>query len=220
MLIAKFYPDADIKDYLPPLGTDSRDNPGDRQKLNLNLPGEKQETSYYCGPASGYAVLTGRGIDTTQSKLAQQMHTTTDGTGFYDVNDALNQYNGEGGNRFHYSELVGYKLSGENMTATEWAVEFTNSAIATLLGKYGVIYNVHQVAGSSNFLEGYGNSNGVASSTLWHFVAGEGFDSSNPSRRICYYYDSNDKKTNLGSRHMKIPFSTMAVLCNDRGLIY
>lgn len=219
-LIAEVYPDADIEDYLPPLDAASRANPGDYQTLDLHLPGKVQETDYYCGPASGYAVLAGRGIYTTQSALAQKMHTTTNGTGFYDVNDALNQYNGQNGNRFRYNELVGYQLSGESMTATEWAIKFTNAAIATLLGNYGVIYNVHQVAGSSHFLEGYGNSNNVAASTLWHFVAGEGFDSSTPSRRICYYYDSNNQKNNLGDRHMRISFGSMAVLCNDRGLIY
>ena len=35
-----------------------------------------------------------------------------------------------------------------------------------------------------------------------------------------YYYDSNNQKNNLGDRHMRISFGSMAVLCNDRGLIY
>lgn len=220
-LIDEFYPNAQMEDYLPSMNSTARTNPGDYQSLNLNLnlPGKLQETGYYCAPASGYAVLSGRGISVTQDELAEKMNTTTNGTGFYDVNDALNEYNGVNGNRFHYSELVGYQLSGESMTATEWAIQFSNAAISTLLGGYGVIYNVHQVAGSSNYLTGYANSNGVAASNVWHFVAGEGFNSSDPSNRICYYYDSNNK-SGLGNHHMEISFKVMAVLCNDRGLIY
>lgn len=218
-LINEFYPNAQVEDYLPPMNSTTRSNPGDYQSLNLNLPGRLQETGYYCAPASGYAVLSGRGISVTQNELAEKMNTTTDGTGFYEVNDALNEYNGVNGNRFHYAELVGYQLSGESMTATEWAIQFSNAAISTLLGEYGVIYNVHQVAGSSNYLTGYANSSGVAAGTVWHFVAGEGFDSSDPSNRICYYYDTNNK-SGLGTHHMEISFRVMAVLCNDRGLIY
>lgn len=52
-----------------------------------------------------------------------------------------------------------------------------------------------------------------------HYVAGEGFDSSTPSRRICYYYDSN-KLDRLGTHHMQVTFQVMAVLCNDMGLVY
>lgn len=221
-LLACYYPDAKVEDYLALSHFDgSRStNPGDHITMSLNLPGQVQQNNYYCGPASGCAVLRGRGINVTQSQVASQMGTTTNGTPLHNVAPGLNHWNGTNGNHFHYATLVGYKLSGENMTAQEWAMLFTNSAITTILGQYGVIYNVHQVAGSMYYLQGYSNSSGLASSSLSHFVAGEGFDSSNPSSRVCYYYDSNNLKTNLGNRHMHVSFQTMAVLCNDRGLIY
>lgn len=219
-LLGRYYPDSSIEKFLSCVNASTRANPGDYNSLNLHLPGEIQETYYYCGPASGYAVLAGRGISVTQSELARKMGTTKGGTGFYDVSGALNQYSGVGGNRFYYSTMPGYVLTGESMTATEWAIKFTNAAITTLLGEYGVIYNIHQYEGYSSYLTGYDeNGDGLGDDEMWHFVAGEGFNSSDPSNRVCYYYDSNIKD-NLGDHHMSISFRVMAILCNDRGLIY
>lgn len=187
-------------------------NPGDYQVMNLWLPGQVQERDYWCAPASGYAVLKGRGISVTQSELASKMGTTTSGTLLGNVAPALNQYNGRNGNYFRY-----VLLEGPGYTAPGWPVEFTNSAISTILGGYGVIYDVHQVKGSQYYLQGYET---MQSDHIYHYVAGEGFDSSDPSRRICFYYDSNNLKGNLGDRHMEVTFLCMSVLCNDRGLIF
>ncbi|HQA07941.1 MAG TPA: C39 family peptidase [Syntrophomonadaceae bacterium] len=77
-------------------------NPGDYQEMNLWLPGQVQQRDYWCAPASGYAVLKGRGISVTQSQLANKMGTTEDGTLLGNVAPALNQYNGINGNYFRY----------------------------------------------------------------------------------------------------------------------
>jgi len=58
------------------------------------------------------------------------------------------------------------------------------------------------------------------SKDIYHYVAGEGFDSTDPSNRVCYYYDSNNQKTNLGDRHMNVTFQTMARLTDDMGICY
>ncbi|MBO8158933.1 C39 family peptidase [Thermosyntropha sp.] len=187
-------------------------NPGDYQAMNLWLPGKVQEKDYWCAPASGYAVLRGRGISVTQSELANKMKTTTNGTLLGNVAPALNQYNGRNGNRFRYVLLM-----GPGYTAPDWPVKFTNSAISTLLGGYGVIYDVHQIKGSKYHLQGYET---MKNNHIYHYVAGEGFNSYDPSKRICYYYDSNNQKHNLGDRHMEVTFYCIAVLCNDRGLIF
>ena len=222
-ILKEFYPNAEISNYLPnftELRENYRLNPGDNTSLFLNLPGQVQEEDFYCGPASGYAVLAYRGISVTQDQLAYNMQTTEDyGTDLYSVASALNLYNGEQDNYFFYDTLEGYVLSGETMTATEWAISFTNTAIQTLLGYYGVVYDAHQLYGSSYFLEGYDDINGVAESSIYHYIAGEGFNSTDPSSRICYYYDSNNLK-NFSDRHMDVTFQVMAVLCNDRGLTY
>lgn len=215
-LLAIYYPDAEISDYLPTLGT--RSNIGDYQIIDLDLPGKVQERGSWCGPASAYAVLKGQGINVTQSALATAMNTDNDGAGgtmLWRVPNALNQYSDH-----TYAVQLGYKIeSGNTMTADEWAVYFTNLAIATLLAGYGVIYDVNQVQGSSNYLQTYGTTTNGAYSSMKHYVAGEGFDSSTPSGRICYYYDSNDLDR-LGTHHTQVTFQVMAVLCNDMGLVY
>lgn len=215
-LIAIYYPKASIFDYLPMMGT--RSNIGDHQVKYLDLPGKEQEYDSWCGPASGYAVLKGQGINVTQSDLATAMHTDNDGVGgtmLWRVPNALNQYSDH-----TYAVQLGYKIEPNNtMTAQEWAVYFTNLAIATLLADYGVIYDVNQVEGSLNYLQTYGTPTGGAYSDMKHYVAGEGFDSSTPSRRICYYYDSNTLDR-LGTHHMQVTFQVMAVLCNDMGVVY
>ena len=135
-LIAIYYPKASIFDYLPMMGT--RSNIGDHQVKYLDLPGKEQEYNSWCGPASGYAVLKGQGINVTQSDLATAMHTDNDGVGgtmLWRVPNALNQYSDH-----TYAVQLGYKIEPNNtMTAQEWAVYFTNLAIATLLADYGVI---------------------------------------------------------------------------------
>ena len=226
-LLSAYYPDAELSNYLPGFAAQKQDtngpksNPGDGSYIHLHLPGQIQSYNYYCGPASGRAVLCGRGITVSQTVLAGLMNTTSNGTGLYYVAPALNNYNGIHANYFHYATLEGYQLTGENMTPQQWALLFTNTAITTLLGGYGVIYDCHQVQGSSNYLQGYGNSNNQANSSLYHYVAGEGFDSTTPSSRKCLYYDPNNNPAlSLGDHHMMVTFQVMAVLCNDRGLIY
>lgn len=218
--IDKYFKGVPISNFIPTDNTTGNSsnsivvtaNPGDYLAMNLWLPGQVQQTDYWCAPASGYAVLKGRGINVTQSQLATKMGTGTGGTLLGNVAPALNQYNGINGNYFRY-----VLLQGPGYTSSDWPVNMSNKAISTILGGYGVIYNVHQVKGSQYYLQGYTS---MQSSHIYHYVAGEGFDSSDPSRRICYYYDPNNQKTNLGDRHMEVTFYCMAVLCNDRGLIY
>ena len=234
-LIHKYYPDAEVEQYLPPIagsgaqasgGYDLNSvvdpDPSLWQSINLNLPGQLQKYSYYCAPASARAVLKGLGITTSQNTLAEKMGTTqSNGTSLYSVAPALNEYSGQNNKYFHYSTLEGYMLTGASMSAPEWRNQLMNAAASTLIGGYGVIYDCHQVAGSSYYLAGYANTNGVAASTIYHYVAGEGFNYTNSANKRCLYYDPNNNSTlNLGNHHMNINFSTMAVLCNDRGLIY
>ena len=232
-ILAEYYPEASISAYLPApetrrasLQEGARPNAAvipsvvdAFPRVYLNLPGQLQETKYYCGPASAYAVLNGLGIAVTQSDLAKTMKTTTDGTGFYNVAPALNSYSGRNGKTFKYETMAGYKLTGKSMTAAQWEKNFVNAAVATLSANRGVIYNCHQVKGSQTYLQGYAGLDGKARSTIWHFVAGEGWDKRNSQTLYCLYYDSNN--INLENyHHMRIPFSKMAILCNDRGLIY
>lgn len=113
---------------------------------------------------------------------------------------------------FFYATLL-----PSNVPASQWNVRMADTAIATIVGNYGVIYDVHQVKGSLNYLQGYES---MVADHIYHYVAGEGFNANDPSRRICLYYDSNNQKSNLGDRHMNITFQVMGVLTNDMGLVY
>lgn len=213
--IKKYFKNNTIDMYIPTIneGTGIRSNPGDYQTKNIWVPGQVQQTDYWCGPASGYAVLKDRGINVTQSIMATRMQTTTQGTVLARVAPALNYYNGSNGNYFNY-----VLRTGPGYYTSTWAMNMTNWAISTILGNYGVIYDCHMVnAPGSARLQGYET---MYSAHIYHYVAGEGFNSSDPSNRRCYYYDSNNQKTNLGDRHMNVSFQTMAHLTDDFGIVY
>jgi len=212
--IQKYFKDNTLDMYIPKANKNSiMANPGDYREKNLWLPGEKQINNYYCGPASAVAVLKGRNINVTQSTMAKRLGTDSNGTILGNFPAGLNYYNGTNGNRFHYA-----LMTGPGYYTMDWAIKMTNAAISTILGDYGVVYDCHMVkAHGSARLKGYED---MESNHIYHYVAGEGFDSSDPSRRICFYYDSNNLKTNLGNRHMDVPFQTMARLTDDLGLIY
>lgn len=215
--IDTYAPDGTVSMYVPS-APGKLQNPqltGDGSYLDLNLPGQVQTYDNFCGPATAYAILKGRGINVTQSGIASLASVTPNGSGAVMSNllAAMNSYNGSNGNNFHYAQL-----NGPGSYTTSWYNTMTSDAITTLLGDYGVAYNVHMIntPGSAR-LEGYET---MQDSDIKHFVAGEGFDSRNTSSRMCLYYDSNDEKSNLGTRHMQVTFDTMARLCDDMNIGY
>jgi len=215
-LLGRFYPDATLSDYLPGYGNEVvlRTNPGDYMYKNLNLPGEEQDEEYNCGPAAAKAVLAGRGIYVSFDDLEEAMDTTTNGTYLSNIAPALNLYNGVNGNWFNYATMYGN-------TSSSWPLEFTNATITTLLGNYGVVINGHQLDDSSVYFTYYDRGTGYAQSEIGHYVAGEGFDSTDPSARKLLYFDSiPSSQMYLPSRHVEISFQRMAILANDRGLVY
>ncbi|WHH57662.1 C39 family peptidase [Petroclostridium sp. X23] len=216
--IKKYAPDSVEDDYISKeKGDISVSAIGDWQSKNLHLPGEVQEYGNYCAPASIQAILKHKGLSKTQTELAKLCGIVPNGSGtiLYKVAPALNYYNKASG-RSNLSYKY-YTLLPSAVQASEWNVKMADSAIATIVGNYGVVYDVHQVKGSAHYLQGYST---MVSGNIYHYVAGEGFDSSDPSNRICYYYDSNNLKDNLGDRHMHVTFQTMGVLTNDMGLVY
>ncbi|MCE5195744.1 MAG: C39 family peptidase [Negativicutes bacterium] len=215
-LLGKFYPDTTLSDYLPGYGNDVvlRTNPGDYMYKNLDLPGQEQDEEFNCGPAAAKAVLAGREIYVSFDDLEEDMYTTIDGTYLGNIAPALNLYNGVNGNWFNYAIMYGSTLSS-------WPMEFANATITTLLGNYGVVINGHQLANSSVYFAYYDGGTGLSQSEIGHYVAGEGFDSTDPSARILYYYDSIPSEDMfLPTRHVEISFQRMAILTNDRGLVY
>jgi hypothetical protein len=214
--INKYFKGGALDTFIPNTSTlVTMSNPGDYQYKRFSLPGQVQLYDNYCGPASAYAVLKYKGINVTQDIMAQRLGIVPNGSGTSLGNfpGALNYYSGTNGNYFSYAVLW-----GPGSYSSSWAVTMTNDAISTLLGNYGVVYDVHMVnvSGSAR-LQGYET---MQSPEIRHYVAGEGFDSTDPSARICFYYDSNNLKSNLGTRHMWVTFGTMAHLTDDMGLVF
>lgn len=179
---------------------------GDYDSIHWWLPLEAQQTSYYCGPASVAMVLKAQGYSSvTQSGLASIMGTNTSGTILGNIPTGLNRYSNH-----NYTYLY-----GPNYSTSSWPVTMTDAAIASLFSGWGVVYNTIQYKNQSARLIGYSN----ITKDIYHYVAGEGFDATDPSNRVCNYVDPNNITYNGYGRH-DIAFRTMGTLCKDRGLVY
>ncbi|WP_276663257.1 C39 family peptidase [Syntrophomonas wolfei] len=194
-------------------------NPGDYQSKWVNMTPEEQTTYYYCGPASGAMVLKGKGISTSQSILAGSSYMDTDSTQqtyLWRVPYGLNKYKGTNGLSFNYA----YIQTNSGESAVDWAIRMTNAAIGCLLTEYGTVYDTKSIG--DLMLEGYQS---VPSSGLYHYVAGYGFDSSDPSNRVCYYMDPNPNgagsysHTNSSGPH-EMSFYKMGQLTKPLGLVF
>lgn len=179
---------------------------GDYDSIHWWLPVEAQQTSYYCGPASVAMVLKAQGYsNVTQSGLASIMGTNSNGTILGNIPTGLNQYSNH---TYTY-------LYGPNHSTSTWPVTMTDAAIGSLFSGWGVVYNTIQYKNQSARLIGYSN----ITKDIYHYVAGEGFDATDPSNRVCNYVDPNNITYNGYGRH-DIAFRTMGTLCKDRGLVY
>lgn len=183
---------------------------GDGQSVHWWLPLVGQELSYHCGPACGSMVLRAQGKNVSRTQMATDMGTTTDGTPIANVPTALNKYS-----NYTYVRSMGSMFNNE----TTWAVNMTNLAILSLIQGRGVIYNTVQEKSNSTRLVGYPSN---INSTIYHYVAGEGFDATDASNRICNYVDPNNASyTAYGvyGRH-DIAFRVMGTLTYKRGLVH
>ena len=181
-----------------------------KQKWLDNMVLVKQSNGYYCGPASAYMVLKAAGAkNITQAILAKSLGTNTAGTGLGDKwPDTLNAYAN------HYYSI---KWAGAYTP-----IDITDSAIGTLASGYGVVYNTIQYNSDKQKTKPQDRLIGYPSylaSDIYHYVAGYGFDASNPNYRYCYYMDSTNVRDSAYGTHY-IPFGTMYTLIKDRGLIF
>lgn len=177
---------------------------GDNTSLHWWLPLEAQINGYYCGPASVAMVLKAQGYTSvTQAGLASIMGTTTNGTDLGNIPKGLNAYSAH-----TYTVKWG-------STASSWPATMADLAIGSLMSGYGVIYNTVQYKNQTARLVGYSN----LTKDVYHYVAGEGYDSSDPYNRICNYVDPNNITYSGYGRH-DIAFKTMGELCKTRGLVY
>ncbi|WP_219467848.1 C39 family peptidase, partial [Nonomuraea rhizosphaerae] len=69
-------------------------------KYKLSLKGQKQQTNYYCVPASSSMSLSTFGVKVSQATLAKKMRTTTSGTKGANAVPVINAYVESRGYRF------------------------------------------------------------------------------------------------------------------------
>lgn len=150
---------------------------------SLNIPFFKQETNYYCGPASTQMVLEFHGVSLTQTQLALELKThPVTGTEYLDLTRVLNFY------LFQSDEIVlndaGYHVQTFNIGQinAEQKTEFLDRIKQDVNTAYPVIVAIN----ASKLYENKPNAN--------HFIVIKGYFLKNQDTMITYldpYYDIN-----------------------------
>ncbi|WP_374722718.1 C39 family peptidase [Peribacillus tepidiphilus] len=94
----------------------------------LSVPSFKQETNYWCGPATTKQVLHYlTGSSKSQSDYASDLGTTTVGTDFTRIDDVLNKYQSK--NTYVYASIGDY---ASWTSKTDWGLEHNYPAVLDL----------------------------------------------------------------------------------------
>ncbi|MBS5915588.1 MAG: C39 family peptidase [Clostridiales bacterium] len=175
---------------------------GDGEQKYLPMPYEYQITGYYCGPATAVNIVNGynRYSRITQNRAAALLGTdekkgTPLGTNWKNVLNST--YMGK-----NYNIAWGYP---------GWAADLADKSIRTIRGGRGVALNV-LMDSSTGYLPGYSYG------TIYHYVAGYGFDSSDPSRRYISYLDVNNQAGPQGAH--RVSYQLMGRCTQRRGLVW
>lgn len=186
----------------------------------LYIPAYGQNTTYYCGPASAYNLLAGIGItknandgrSLTQDHLAADLGTTSSGTS-WPSKWASTMTTWANKSPFYYIA----SWASDSGSLSTWKNNLY------LYAKYdvwnnstGSIYNTHQkVSDTVNRLPGYESM----SQDVWHYVAGDGYDETNPSARLVHYSDSNKYRSGAWGSHW-VSVQIMGNITWDRGMVW
>lgn len=159
----------------------------------LNFTHRYQETGYWCGPAATQMVLSARGVSQSQSTLAAQLGTTTNGTDWIgQVTNVLRNY-------------VGWYETKEmpNDPPTQAQRDLLWHDITFNVDRgYGLVANI--VAPASNHPPGYPNY------TIWHYFAVMGY---NPDDQSVFIGDS----AGFGPATYWLSFNQLATLIPPKG---
>ena len=169
--------------------------PAPRVKL-LSIQYQVQETGYWCGPAATRAALSARMNPPSQSTLAQQLGTTTNGTDWIgQVTTVLN--NRLGATRYRTTEMP-----NDPPTAAQRDRLWTD-LVRSIDNNYPVVANI--VAPPSNHPPGYPNS------TIYHYFTVTGY---NLDTRQVFIADSANFG---GNQQYWLTFDQLATLIPPKG---
>jgi hypothetical protein len=172
-----------------------------------------QQNGYYCGPATLVELVKARSVSISQATAASTMHTTTNGTDWYNgstypMATGLNTYLGPSG-----AIYVPVGLSGSPSTTEK--NNYMSDLYDDVMNNWGIAGDAYEVVGGPH-LVGHPNSN------IFHWFAIRGFESYGASTR---YTDSVYGATSI-SWYSSVPaYSTMssntiAVIMGGRGYVW
>ncbi|MFB7853824.1 C39 family peptidase [Rhodococcus qingshengii] len=129
----------------------------------------RQETGYWCGPASAQVVLNSRGINVAESTLAREMGTTTNGTDYIGlIERVLDQ-------RVPNARYTSVQMPNDPPTLGQ-KDRLWRDILRSVNAGWGVIVNI--VAPRSNYPRGVNGSISPSYSggTVYHYMSVMGYD--------------------------------------------
>lgn len=177
-------------------------NIGDYEYMNVGASREYQYTTYYCGPATATSIVNGYGKTyISQDTAASLLGTTQQGTGF--DNRWLNVLNPTYTNAYYQLAWGWYG----------WAANLADRTITSFRNGHAVALDVVMNT-STIYLPGYSSWMGE----VRHYIAGCGFDSTDPSRRYIRYFDPNGA---IGIEpYQKVSYQDMALATQTLGIVH
>ncbi len=155
-----------------------------------------QETGYWCGPAATRHALSARIAPPSQSTLASQLGTTTNGT------DWIGQITGVLNNRLGATRYKTVEMPNDPPSATQ-KDRLWQDLVRGIDNGYPMVANI--VAPPTNHPPGYPNS------TIYHYFAVTGY---NPETRQVYIADSANFG---GNQQYWLSFDQLATLIPPKG---
>jgi hypothetical protein len=178
-------------------GPGTNDPPAPRWKV-LGISYQVQETGYWCGPAATRHALSARmGNPPTQSQLAQQLPTSTNGT------DWIGQITTTLNNRLGASRYRTVEMPNDPPTQAQ-RDRLWNDILVSIDNNYPVVANI--VAPPSNHPPGY-----PSNQTIYHYFTVTGY---NPDTRQVYIADSANFG---GNKQYWLTFDQLATLIPPKG---
>ncbi len=166
----------------------------------------KQQTTYWCGPASTHFVLHSQGRSVTQSTLAKELGTTTSGTAIERIPAILNKYKRVTIKYVHVPRtyITGIALVRSIIT---YAVDRNSCAIPCV--------NPYPYTNSAGYYSP-GLPTYSGSKAGGHYVVMRGYDISSTSDYV-YYFDPHYDATHYGTHRATVSAMARSILVKNYG---
>lgn len=172
----------------------------------------KQQTTYWCGPASVHFVLHSQGRNVSQSTLARELGTTTGGTAIQNIPSVLNKYKRVTATYVHVprTSLSGISLVRSIIT---YSVDRNSCAVPCV--------NPYPYTNSAGYYSP-GLPTYTGTRAAGHYVVIRGYDISS-TRDLVYYFDPHFSSTHYGTRRASVSAMARSILVKNygsQGIVY